>query len=162
MYTAVGILQTQRTHSIKNGFVFSQGDHAKPVAQVLQQGSIREISSCLVRGQEDLNKAQQHLLSSFILKPIQITKWWPSDYLNVPVGFIQNHFNKLWILQRVEEVGVKAMKVWLDADTLHHEVLRHPGHKLFLHSLLQLFNLHADTPQFAFKKHKEENMKKNQ
>lgn len=46
----------KRTHSIEDGFVLSQGDHAKPVAQVLQQGSIREISSCLVRGQKNLNK----------------------------------------------------------------------------------------------------------
>lgn len=71
---------------------------------------------------------------------------WSLDYLNVSVGFVQNHFNKLRILQRVKEVGVKAVKVWLDADTLHHEVLRHPGHKLLLHGLLQLFNLDTHTP----------------
>lgn len=67
---------------------------------------------------------------------------WSLNYLNVSVGFIQNHFNELRILQRVEEVGVKTVKVWLNADTLHHEVLRHPGHKLLLHCLLQLFNLY--------------------
>lgn len=33
------------------------------------------------------------------------------------------------------------MKVRLNADTLHHQVLRHPWHKLILHSLLQLLNL---------------------
>lgn len=33
------------------------------------------------------------------------------------------------------------MEVGLNADTLHHQVLRHPGHKLLLHRLLQLFNL---------------------
>lgn len=62
-------------------------------------------------------------------------------YLNVSVGFVQNHFNKLWILQSVEEVRVKAVEVWLDTDALHHEVLRHPGHKLLLNGLLQLFDL---------------------
>lgn len=33
------------------------------------------------------------------------------------------------------------MEVGLNADTLHHQVLRYPGHKLLLHSLFQLLNL---------------------
>lgn len=33
------------------------------------------------------------------------------------------------------------MEVGLDADSLHHQVLRHPGHELLLHRLLQLLHL---------------------
>lgn len=40
-----------QSYCIEDGFVFSQCNHAQPVAQVLQQGAIREIGSCLIRGQ---------------------------------------------------------------------------------------------------------------
>ncbi len=62
-------------------------------------------------------------------------------YLDIPVSLIEDHLDKLWVLESVQKVGVETVEVGLNADTLHHQVLRHPGHKLLLHSLLQLLNL---------------------
>lgn len=63
------------------------------------------------------------------------------SYLDIPVSFIEDHFDKLRVLQSIQKVGIETVKVRLNADTLHHQVLRHPWHKLILHSLLQLLNL---------------------
>ena len=41
-------------------------------------------------------------------------------YPDISVGFTEDHLPKVWVLQRVQEVGVQAVEVWLDADTLHH------------------------------------------
>ena len=61
----------QETHDIMTGYkfvmnsyciedrlVFGQCNHAQPVAQILQQWAIREIGSCLVRGQEHLREGE--------------------------------------------------------------------------------------------------------
>lgn len=47
------------TYCIEDRLVFGQCNHAQPVAQVLQQGAIREIGSCLVRGQQNLREMQK-------------------------------------------------------------------------------------------------------
>lgn len=47
------------SYCIKDGLVFGQCNHAQPVAQVLQQGTIREIGSCLVRGQKNLREMER-------------------------------------------------------------------------------------------------------
>lgn len=68
--------------------------------------------------------------------------FYPSlSYLNIPVSLSEYHFDKLRVLQSIQEVGIKTVKVGLDADTLHHQILRHPGHKLILYRLFQLLNL---------------------
>lgn len=62
-------------------------------------------------------------------------------YLDVAVSLIQDHLDKLWVLQCVQEVGIQAVEIWLNADALHDQVLRNPGHKLIFHSLLEFLNL---------------------
>lgn len=63
------------------------------------------------------------------------------SYLYVSVSFVEDHFDKLWVLQSIQKVGIKTVEIRLNADTLHHQVLRHPGHKLILHCLFQLLHL---------------------
>lgn len=62
-------------------------------------------------------------------------------HLNIPVRFSEDHFDKLRVLQSVQKVGVETVKVGLDADAFHHQVLGHPGHEFILHRLLQLLHL---------------------
>lgn len=57
-------------------------------------------------------------------------------HLDVSVCFTEDHLDKLRVLESVQKVGVEAVEVGLNADTLHHQVLRHPRHKLLLHCLL--------------------------
>jgi len=59
-----------------------------------------------------------------------------NTYFDVSIGLIQNHLIKLRILQRVKEVRIQAVKVWLNTDSLHNQVLWNPRHKFFLHSFL--------------------------
>lgn len=65
-------------------------------------------------------------------------------YLDVSVSLIENHFNKLWVFQCVQEVRIQAVEVGLNADTLHDQVLRDPGHEFFFHSLFQLLHLQTN------------------
>ena len=78
---------------------------------------------------EDSSVKWQTIIYTFLCYPHMV-------YLDVSVGLIEDHLDKLRVLESVQEVGVEAVEVGLDADTLHHQVLRHPGHKLILHSLL--------------------------
>lgn len=65
-------------------------------------------------------------------------------YLDVPISLIEDHLHKLGVLEGVQEVGVETVEVGLNAHALHHQVLRHPRHELFLHSLFQLLNLKGE------------------
>lgn len=58
----------KNSYSIKDRLVFGQCNHAQPVAQVFQQGAIREIGSCLVRGQQNLKEMERwesHYFTNF-------------------------------------------------------------------------------------------------
>ena len=59
-----------------------------------------------------------------------------NTYFDVSIGLIQNHLIKFRIFQRVKEVRIQAVKVWLNTDSLHNQVLWNPRHKFFLHSFL--------------------------
>ena len=48
------LYQSICTYNLKDRFVLGQGQHAKPVAQVLQQSSVREISITFVAPQQHL------------------------------------------------------------------------------------------------------------
>ena len=63
-------------------------------------------------------------------------KKYKNTYFDVSIGLIQNHLIKFRILQRVKEVWIQAVKVWLNTDSLHNQVLWNPRHKFFLHSFL--------------------------
>lgn len=41
-------------------------------------------------------------------------------HLDVPVCFIENHLDELRVLESVQKVGVEAVEIGLDTDTLHH------------------------------------------
>lgn len=62
-------------------------------------------------------------------------------YLDIPVSLIENHLDKLRVLESIQKVGIETVEVGLNANALHHQVLRHPRHKLLLHRLFQLLNL---------------------
>lgn len=95
------------------------------MAQVFQQGAIGEIGSCLVRGQQDLkDKDQQCILKQPVLLGTGKNLFYPSlAHLDIPVCFSEDHFDKLGVLQSVQKVGVETVKVGLDADAFHHQVL---------------------------------------
>lgn len=44
----------------------------------------------------------------------------PSFYLDIPVRLREDHLNKFRVLECIKEVGIEAVEVGLDADTLHH------------------------------------------
>ena len=48
------LYQSTCTYNLKDRFVLGQGQHAKPVAEVLQQSSVREISITFVAPQQHL------------------------------------------------------------------------------------------------------------
>lgn len=56
------------SYCVKDRLVFGQCYHAQPVAQILQQGAIREVGSCLVRSQENLKEMQKKGVSVFTIQ----------------------------------------------------------------------------------------------
>lgn len=82
------------------------------------------------------------------MKRLKLSSYAPLFYLDIPVSLIEDHFDKLRVLEGIQEVGIETVEVGLNADTLHHQVLRHPGHKLLLHGLFQLLNLKKEKIRF--------------
>lgn len=78
------------------------------------------------------------LCTSFSLndfKTLKLASYPLLFYLDIPVSLIKDHLDKLSVLESIQKVGIETVEVGLNADTLHHQVLRHPGHKLLLHCL---------------------------
>jgi len=95
----------------------------------------------LTKLQQVPNKIWDECLQFSSLQSVKLPSLQPKSYLDIPVSFIENHLDKLGVLEGVQKVGIKTVKVGLNADTLHHQVLRHPWHEFFFHRLFQLLNL---------------------